>query len=289
MTRLSATDLNGIVTSWNRAAERMFGFKAEEIVGRSITLIIPPELQDDEPLILAKIRSGEKIEHFETVRITKNGERINVSLTISPVKDDYGKVIGAAKIARDITERKKTERALILNEKLASVGRLVASVAHEINNPLEAVTNLIYLAKRDAFDEIKVTERLDAASQELYRVAHITRQTLGFYRDNSAPGKLDLRRVVDELVSLYGGRLQIRAIRVVKEYGESGEITGLEGEIRQVLSNLIANSIDAMPAGGTLTLRVAASQEWSKSSLPGSYYRRRYRHWDFARAEEPLI
>ncbi|HEX5433006.1 MAG TPA: PAS domain S-box protein, partial [Candidatus Angelobacter sp.] len=262
-------DLNGIVTSWNRAAERMFGFKAEEIVGRPITLIIPPELQDDEPLILAKIRSGEKIEHFETVRITKNGERVNVSLTISPVKDDHGKVIGAAKIARNITERKKTERALILTEKLASVGRLAASVAHEINNPLEAVTNLIYLAKRDAFDGTKVAERLDAASQELDRVAHITRQTLGFYRDNSAPGKLDLRRVVDELVSLYGRRLQTRAIRVVKEYGESGEITGLEGEIRQVLSNLIANSIDAMPAGGTLTLRVAASQEWSKSSLPG--------------------
>ncbi|MGH9570576.1 MAG: PAS domain S-box protein, partial [Candidatus Angelobacter sp.] len=240
-------DLNGIVTSWNGAAERMFGFKAEEIVGRPINLIIPPELQDDEPLILAKIRSGEKIEHFETVRITKNGDRVNVSLTISPVKNDYGKVIGAAKIARNITERKKTERALILTEKLASVGRLAASVAHEINNPLEAVTNLIYLAKRDAFDGTKVAERLDAASQELDRVAHITRQTLGFYRDNSAPGKLDLRRVVDELVSLYGGRLQTRAIRVVKEYGESGEITGLEGEIRQVFSNLIANSIDAMP------------------------------------------
>src|SRR5579864_3497716 len=146
---IASKDLNGIVTTWNRSAEKLFGYKAEEIIGKSITLIIPQELHQDENMILDKIRRGEKIEHFETVRVRKNGERIDVSLTISPMKNNFGKVIGAAKIVRDITEKKKIDRALRVTEKLAAAGRLAATVAHEINNPLEAVTNLIYLARVD--------------------------------------------------------------------------------------------------------------------------------------------
>ena len=143
-------NLNGIVMSWNPGAERMFGYSANEMIGRPITTIIPPELQEDEQRILETIGRGERVEHFETVRLTKSGERIDVSLTVSPVKDDAGRVIGAAKTARDITQQKKTEQALRMTERLASVGRMAATVAHEINNPLEAVTNLVYLAKGSA-------------------------------------------------------------------------------------------------------------------------------------------
>src|SRR6185503_19969317 len=100
----------------------------------------------DEDMILSKIRTGEKIDHFETIRLSKSGERINVSLSISPVRDAQGKIIGAAKVARDITQKKKIERALRITEKLAAAGRLAATVAHEINNPLEAVHNLVFLA-----------------------------------------------------------------------------------------------------------------------------------------------
>src|SRR4029077_4457436 len=141
-------DLNGVVTSWNKSAERIFGYKAEEIIGQPITVIIPLELLSDETLILSKIRAGERVEHFQSVRLHKNGERIDVSLTVSPIKDEQGTVIGAAKIARDITQQKKMEAALHTSEKLASVGRLAATIAHEINNPLEAITNFIYLAKQ---------------------------------------------------------------------------------------------------------------------------------------------
>ena len=146
-------------------------------------MIIPPELQDQEQMILAKIRRNERIEHFETVRMTKSGVRIDVSLTVSPVKDEHGAIIGVAKIARDISENKKLEQTLRTTEKLASVGRLAASVAHEINNPLEAVTNLLFLAKRDISDRTKVEQCLEQANQELDRVTHIATQTLGFYRD----------------------------------------------------------------------------------------------------------
>lgn len=269
---IASKDLNGIVTTWNGAAERMFGYKAEEIVGRPITLIIPPELRADEEMILGKIRKGEKIDHFETVRQTKTGERIDVSLTISPVKDEHGKVIGAAKIVRDITARKQIENALRLSERLASVGRLSATIAHEINNPLEAVTNLLYLAKRDVSNGSngsKVRQHLELADHELSRVAHITRQTLGFYRDTSSPTPVDISQTLDDLLFLYARRLEARQIDLIRQYEDGLEANALAGEIRQVFSNLIANSLDAMPDGGKLILRASRTHQWNNSGAPG--------------------
>lgn len=262
-------DLNGIVTSWNRQAERLFGYKEEEMVGRSILTIIPPELHGDEDMILGKIRRGEKIDHFETVRVAKSGERIDVSLSISPVRDEQGKVLGAAKIARDVREKKKIETALRTTEKLAAAGRLAATVAHEINNPLEAVANLIYLAKRDLPDTEKVASYLGSAKQELNRVAHITRQTLGFYRDTSSPVPFNVTNALDDLLSLYERRFETRNIKVVKQYDEGAEIVAFGGEIRQVFSNLLTNAMDAMPSGGTLALRVRKAHEWTNAHVPG--------------------
>jgi PAS domain S-box-containing protein len=266
---IASKDLNGIITSWNRSAEKLFGYKAEEIVGKPVTTIIPPELHHDEITILSKIRRGEKIDHFETIRLHKNGERIEVSLTISPIKDDNGTVIGAAKIIRNITETNKIERALRTTEKLAAAGRMAATVAHEINNPLEAVTNLVYLAKRDLSKNDKITGYLELASRELDRVAHITRQTLGFYRDTSSPVLLNVTETIDDLLLLYEKRFESRHIKVTKQYDKDAEITALAGEIRQAFSNLVTNAIDAMPDGGTLVLRVAKSHEWIGAQHPG--------------------
>ncbi len=266
---IASKDLNGIVTSWNKSAERLFGYKAEEIIGRPITLIIPPELQGDEETILRKIRAGEKIDHFETERVSKSGERYYVSLSISPVRNEQGEIIGAAKIARNITENKKIESALRTTEKLAAAGRLAATVAHEINNPLEAVTNLVYLAKRDLTETKKVGAYLDLAGRELDRVAHIARQTLGFYRETSTPMRFSVTQTLDDLLFLYETRLQTRKIKVVKQYDQNIAITALAGEIRQAFSNLITNSIDAMPAGGSLVIRASRSHAWGGSCLPG--------------------
>ncbi|HEX3154985.1 MAG TPA: PAS domain S-box protein, partial [Candidatus Angelobacter sp.] len=253
---IASKDLNGIITSWNRSAEKLFGYTAEEIIGKPVTLIIPRELHHDEDMILSKIRRGEKIDHFETIRVHKNGERIEVSLTISPVKDDNGKVIGAAKIVRNITDTNKIERALRTTEKLAAAGRMAATVAHEINNPLEAVTNLVYLAKRDLSNNDRVASYLELASRELDRVAHITRQTLGFYRDTSSPIRLNVTQTLEDLLLLYEKRFESRNIKVVREFEKGVEITALAGEVRQAFSNLITNALDAMPDGGTLVLRV---------------------------------
>ncbi|MGZ4895297.1 MAG: PAS domain-containing sensor histidine kinase [Candidatus Angelobacter sp.] len=266
---IASKDLNGIVTSWNKSAERLFGYKAEEMIGQPITLVIPPELHHDEPMILSKIRRGERIDHFETVRVRKNGERIDVSLTISPVKDAHGNVVGAAKIVRNITENRKIDRALRTTEKLAAAGRLAATVAHEINNPLAAVTNLVYLAKRDAGDAKKVSGYLELAGRELERVAHIARQTLGFYRETSSPIRFNVAQALDDLLLLYATRLEARKIRVVRQYDKDIEITALAGEIRQAFSNIITNAIDAMPEGGSLLIRVSKSRKWDNIDVPG--------------------
>ena len=262
-------DLNGIVTSWNHQAERLFGYTEQEMIGRSILTIIPPELQRDEDSILARIRSGQKIDHFETVRVAKSGEKIEVSLSISPVRDEQGKIVGAAKIARDIRENKKIEHTLRTTEKLATAGRLAATVAHEINNPLEAVTNLVYLAQRELRNPEKVGSYLNLAKRELDRVAHIARQTLGFYRDTSSATRFNVSEVLDDLLALYERRLESRNIHTVRDYDKGAELEALPGEIRQAFSNLLSNAMDAMPAGGALKIRVRASQQWSKSQRRG--------------------
>jgi signal transduction histidine kinase len=165
--------------------------------------------------------------------------------------------------------RKQAQAALIQSEKLASVGRLAATIAHEINNPLEAVSNLIFLAQRDLADPGKAGKRLEMAVEELDRVAHLTRQTLGFYRDNSLPTWFEISDTLDELVSIYSRKLEARGITVIKDFDRRARVHALPGEIRQVFSNLIANSIDAMPGGGTLRVKVSQSQEWNNSGLPG--------------------
>ena len=121
-------DLTGRVTSWNPAATRILGYSSEEMIGASILKIIPEELHPDEPMILAKIRSGERIEHFETVRLRKDGQSLDVSLSISPVRDDSGQIVGAAKILRDISARKRLEESLLQAEKIAATGRMAATI-----------------------------------------------------------------------------------------------------------------------------------------------------------------
>jgi PAS domain S-box-containing protein len=258
---ISSKDLNGIVTSWNGAAERIFGYSAAEMIGKSILTIIPPELHDDEAKILATIARGERIEHFETVRVTKSGERIDVSLTISPVRNESGKIIGAAKIARNITQQKKAERALRISERLASVGRLAATVAHEINNPLEAITNLIFLAK-SAESRADTIKFLTMAEDELARVSHLTRQTLGFYRESKPAAGVPAGELIESLASVFSSRARNRGVRVRTEVSEGAAATLVPAEIRQVLANLVSNSMDAMGTGGQMRIRASESRRW---------------------------
>jgi PAS domain S-box-containing protein len=262
-------DLNGIIVTWNQAAERVFGYKAEEVIGKSITILIPPELQGDEVIILSKIRAGERIEHFQTVRLTKSGEPLDISLTVSPIKDREGHIIGAAKIARDITHQRHLERILHASERLASVGRLAATIAHEINNPLEAITNFIYLARQQP--EISTTTRvyLDTADQELKRVAHIVQQTLGFYRENAHPSTRQVASVIEDVLAIYERKYRHKNIEVVRRVQPGLAISTMQGELKQVLSNIIANAIDASTAGSRIIIRGRLATN-PRTGVPGA-------------------
>ena len=248
-------DLNGIIRSWNAAARRMFGYAPEEAIGRSILLLIPPELQAEEAEIMAKLVAGQRVDHYETQRVRKDGQRIDVSLTISPVRDPFGRVMGASKIARDISERKKTEEALRVAEKLAGMGRMAATMAHEINNPLEAVVNLLYLAANHPALPEASRQYLWAADQELTRVAHITKQTLGFYRDSATVQLTHLSEIFDSLLLLYGAKIRNKKLRVDISVPQSVAIMAVRGELRQVLANLLRNSIEAVSTGGQIRIR----------------------------------
>jgi PAS domain S-box-containing protein len=251
-------DLNGIIMTWNRGAERIFGYTAEEVVGKPVTILMPPERVDEEPGILSRIRHGESIDHYETVRRRNDGSLLDVSLTVSPITAPDGSIIGASKIARDITQRKRSEEALRQAEKLAAVGRLAATVAHEINNPLAAVTNLIWLLRQDPSMPETARAYLKTADEELSRVAHLTKQTLGFYRGNSGPQRFRVAELTEGLVALFGPRLRNKELRIESVIQPDLEITTVAGELRQVLTNLLSNSIDAAPIGSRIRLRAAS-------------------------------
>jgi PAS domain S-box-containing protein len=253
-------DLTGTITSWNAAATRMFGYRPDEVIGQSILLLIPPELHYQEPEILRKMAAGERIEHFETQRRRKDGHLLDISLTISPIRDASGRIVGISKIARDITDRKQAEDALIESEQLAGIGRMAASIAHEVNNPLEAILNLGYLLAEDQSlsDDGRKYARLLVA--EVLRVSEITKQTLSFYRDTSRTTLVDLADLIDGLLKLHRPIFQRRAIQVYTRYQPNACIMARPGELRQVFTNLIVNSVDAMPlSGGEIHVSVSAA------------------------------
>jgi PAS domain S-box-containing protein len=249
-------DLNGVVASWNNAAERLFGYRSDEMIGESILKIIPDELHDEEPRILASLRAGQKIDHYETERLRKDGTRVTVALTISPVKDLSGKIIGASKIARDISERKRVQEALVQSEKLAATGRMAAAIAHEVNNPLEAVTNLAYLVSTDPTLSAVGRSYTKMLLEEIARASEITKQTLAFYRDSGKPSDFDIRELLDNVIRLNRPNFEKKQIKVVTEYRNSERLVGYASEIRQVMANLLLNAIDAVPQGGTIVVRV---------------------------------
>lgn len=247
-------DLSSVIRTWNDAASRIFGYTVTEMIGHSIRVLIPPELQEEEDLILGKMRAGERLEHYETVRVRKDGERIQMSISVSPIRDEMGRIIGASQIARDISNQKRLERLLVEAEKLAANGRLAASIAHEINNPLESLMNLIYLARQNTAPGDKAYGYLVTAEDELERVSHIARQTLGYYRDTGVPVAVYIHDLIENVVTVYRAKLTSNNISTDMRFNDSRKILVRKGEMLQVLSNIVANSIHSMPRGGTLTV-----------------------------------
>jgi len=243
--------LDGTITSWNEAAERLFGFGVQEAIGRKIDIIVPPELRDQVNFILLQIGQGEKVEHFETVRVTKDGRRIDISLSVSPVKSLDGTIVGAAKVARDITAQKNTQRELAArsaelqrsNEDLAQFA-YVAS--HDLQEPLRMVatyTELLAEHYSDAGDE-KTEKYIRYAVEGANRMRQLVKDLLAYSRVGTrggAPAEVDsgavLRTVLDQLkVAIDESHAEIVCDMLPVIYVD-------EMQIAQVFQNLIGNAL----------------------------------------------
>ncbi|HUO60547.1 MAG TPA: PAS domain S-box protein [Candidatus Acidoferrales bacterium] len=247
--------LDGIITSWNAAAERLFGYKPEEIIGHSVLQLIPPELHFEEPQIISKLRRGERIEHFETRRRHKNGHVFDIALTVSPVRDAVGRVVGASKIVRDISDRKAAEAALIQREKMVAAGRMAATLAHEVNNPLESITNLAFLLSENKSLDDNARHYAQLLLHEVQRAGDITRQTLNFYRDSRITTEVNVVETIEHVLRSKRNKLAAKQITVITHFSGPRSVHGYAGELRQVFDNLIENAVDAVGLGGHIRVR----------------------------------
>ena len=251
--------LNGVITSWNKGAERLFGYTAEEAVGQNITLIIPPERRDEERAIVEQLTRGERIDHLETVRMRKDGSLLDVSLAISPMKDASGRVVGASKLARDITERKHAEEALRQAQmdlahasRLTTMGELTASLAHEVKQPIAAiVTDANTCVRWITRDEPDLKEAREAA----WRVVNdakcaseiINRVHLLFKKGTPQRELVDVNEVAGEMLVLLRNEASRHSISIRTELAEDlPHVLGDRVQLQQVLMNLIVNGVEAM-------------------------------------------
>jgi PAS domain S-box-containing protein len=243
---------------WSEETYRIHGLTREDFDGQFDTWVksIHPE---DLQVVLAKIQKAlaEKSEYYAEYRVVwPNGEIHWFGGHGQVMLDERGDAAAIVGICSDVTHHHLEEEALRRSEKLATAGRLAATIAHEINNPLEAVTNLVYLMRQDPRIKANTGELLRLADEQLARVNHIAKQTLGFYQDRNVPEAVDVVQTLEGLLSILQSRINAKQLRITREFENACLLRGFRGELRQVLSNLLTNAIDASPSGGTLILRV---------------------------------
>jgi len=266
--------LDGIIVTWNPAAFHIFGYSAEETIGRSIAMLLPPDRLNEEATILAKLRLGERVEHLETVRLTKDGREINVSITCSPIKDRGGQIIGASKIARDITQKKIVEAAMQQQQvevkhlaRQNTMGEMAAGLAHELNQPLACILNyasaaLDILRNGQASTE-KVAPALKEVVNETKRAGEIIRRLRDFIRKREPSIELvDLNQTIEDAVHLLEHDLRLAGISVELNLGQNlPKVNADPVQFVQVMVNLVRNARDAMldanAPGSTLTISSA--------------------------------
>ncbi len=253
-------DLDGRCTFINKAAARMLGFTPDELVGETMHEMIHHHHPDGRPYpredcpawsdFISQAPFSNQPDHL----FRKDGTLFWAEISSQPILKD-GISSGAVISFRDVTNARLTEEALRRSEKLAAVGQLASSIAHEINNPLEAVINLLYLVRNsDSIEDMRTYAAL--AEQEIARVSDITLQTLRFHRQQSTPSAVDLHETIPAVLRLYSSRFSSRNVEVKLRLRDTPPAMLLEGDMRQVLNNLIRNAYDAMPRGGDLHIRL---------------------------------
>lgn len=262
-------DLNGVVHSWNRSAERMFGYRAEEIIGKSITILFPPDRLDEEPKILEQLRRGQRVDHFETVRVCKDGRKLDISVTISPIKGPAGQIIGVSKVARDITSIKRAlrEREELLKRETAARSEaervshmkdeFLATLSHELRTPLNAILGWATILRAEHTPTPDVLEQgLETIERNARAQAQLIEELLDMSRIINGKLRLDVQSVdlevvISEAVESLRPAAEGKGIRLTKVLDHKGApITGDPNRLQQVLWNLLSNAIKFTPRDG---------------------------------------
>ena len=274
---LMIADPSGLVYYANNTVERLLGYSEEELRSRSVTFAAI--FEDEETAFLSRLRgavaTAERLRPFESICRAHDGAQVPVLLALAALasEDTSDTTPATEQIAIffvDLSEQKRSEEVMRRTEKLAATGRLAASIAHEINNPLEAVTNCLFLIGSSPLDA-KAKEYLRMAQQELDRVTHITTQTLRFYRQSTRPVESNINELLDTVIALYEPRMRSFSIAIERRYGAIPPVWAYDGEIRQVLANLVGNAVDAMNrSGGRLILRTAGGRD-ARAATEGIY------------------
>ena len=256
---LLISEPSGRIVYANQAVEGLLGCTDGDIAAGILTLdTLCPSLT----VAHAVLNHATSAEPFEAICTTKSGELITVLVGMALLNPEaIAEQRQVAAFIADLSLQKKSEELLRRTEKLAVAGRLAASIAHEINNPLEAITNCLYLAAHTELSELS-RSYIEMAQNELDRVAQITVQTLRFYRGNASNAQVDVHDLIETVFALLESRLHGLRIDVVREFRADATVIAQAGEIRQVLANLFGNAMDALPNGGRIILRTAATRDW---------------------------
>lgn len=254
---------DGMLLETNRASLEFAGSARAEVIGKFFAdtpwFTGTPGVSEKIRAAVEGAREGRAF-RTEMTLVRPSGEAMVFDFSLTPVRDEKGTVVLIVPEARDITEVKRAEAALLKSEKLAAVGRLASSIAHEINNPLESVMNLIYLARHAEPED--ANKYLDMADQEIRRVSIIANQTLRFHKQASKPQPASSADLFSTVMSIYEGRLRNARVAVEKKFRTGEPVVCYQGDVRQVLNNLVANALEAMPLGGRLLIRSRAGKNW---------------------------
>jgi two-component system, cell cycle sensor histidine kinase and response regulator CckA len=272
--------LDGAIVSWNAGAQMVYGYSASEVLGRSRSVLIPPGETDDLPQIAETLKRGEPVKRFETVHVRKGGRRIDVSMTISPVKDASDQIVGAVAIARDVSDRKLLETQLRQAQKMEAIGQLAGGIAHDFNNLLSVINGYCDLLEEEVQQNATADRNLEQIKKAGERAASLTRQLLAFSRQQVLePTILDLNAVVVDLEKMLrrivGEDVEFRT----RLNANLGSVKADRGQIEQVIMNLIVNARDAMPNGGRLiveTTNALVDEDFAQEhgfQQPGCYVR----------------
>jgi len=244
-------DLSGVVKYWNAGAEALYGWSCSEVIGKPVHDLLETDFPADAACIESMLMTAGRWDGC-LVQQTRDGREVMVA-SRQVLKKEAGTIL---EINRDITTQVRAEEALRQTERLAAMGRVAGIIAHEINNPLEAITNAFYLLRNHPSLDEEARYYAQLGEEELARVGHITKQTLGFYRESKHPENVSIAGLIDDVLQLQRRHLIVSKIELDKKYFSDGAIRGFPVELRQVFFNLIGNAIQAMPSGGRLRVRM---------------------------------